>query len=92
MCYNCGCHIPQDDMGSPDNITEQTLAHLAKHWDKTLPETKEELYNLLQTNDPELKQDHHLKQMFEKAALAWGQSIKEAYKNTHNLLKSELKK
>ena len=40
MCYNCGCHNPQDDMGNPDNITEQTLTHLAEHWGKSLKEAK----------------------------------------------------
>jgi hypothetical protein len=23
MCYTCGCNRPYDNMGSPDNITEQ---------------------------------------------------------------------
>jgi len=25
MCYNCGCHMLQDDHGQPDNITEESI-------------------------------------------------------------------
>lgn len=25
MCWNCGCMMPDDDHGSPDNITTETL-------------------------------------------------------------------
>lgn len=87
MCYNCGCRNPQDDMGHPDNITEQTFAHLAKHRGKTLPETKSEVLKILesgQINDP------HILEMLEKASKAWGQSIEEAKRNTISLLKEEV--
>lgn len=90
MCYNCGCAIPEDDMGHPDNITESTLQHLSEHWGKNLVETKKELLSLLSTNDPRLQIDHHLKEMFEKAAKAWGQSMEDAKKNTAGLLKSQV--
>lgn len=30
MCLNCGCGIPNDDMGNPDNLTLKTLAKAAK--------------------------------------------------------------
>ena len=90
MCYNCGCHMPQDDMGSADNITDQTLSDLAKKWDKSLPETKETLLTLLET--PNSKLEPFMEEMFSKAAKAWGQSVEEAKKNTLNLLKTEVKK
>lgn len=90
MCYNCGCQNPQDNMGSADNITEQTLTHLSEHWGKSLKETKEMLFKLLETNDKKLAEDPHLKEMFDKAAQAWGQSVDEAKKNTYTLLKKEV--
>lgn len=90
MCYNCGCAIPEDDMGSVDNITESTLMHLSEHWGKNLTETKKELLNILLTNDPRAETDQHLKDMFEKASKAWGQSIEDAKKNTAALLKTQV--
>jgi hypothetical protein len=94
MCYNCGCHIPDDNMGSDDNITESTLKHLAGDWGKSDLETKKQLFEMLDRDlkegTNEVDKDHHLKEMFEKASNSWGQSIKEAKKNTHDLLKSQI--
>lgn len=90
MCFNCGCHNPHDDMGSPDNITTETLQHLAEHEGKSLPEMEQLLIGWLENNDPKLENDPHLKEMFEKAAKAWGQSVEEAKKNTYSLLKEEV--
>lgn len=92
MCYNCGCQNPQDNMGDANNITENTLNHLSGHWGKSLPNTKAQLLKLLQESDPKLEQDPHIKEMFEKASRAWGQSIDEAKKNTLALLKKEVLK
>lgn len=90
MCYNCGCQNPDDDMGHPDNITKSTLTHLSEHWGKSIKETKLELLKMLDKKDKLLEKEPHLKEMFEKAAKAWGQSVDEAKKNTHDLLKNEL--
>ncbi|MDP3879243.1 MAG: hypothetical protein Q8Q07_02915 [Dehalococcoidales bacterium] len=30
MCWNCGCMMPDDEHGSPDNITTETLRKAAK--------------------------------------------------------------
>ncbi|MEE9583361.1 MAG: hypothetical protein V3W01_01700 [Dehalococcoidales bacterium] len=30
MCWNCGCMMPDNDMGSPDNITTETLRRAAR--------------------------------------------------------------
>lgn len=79
-------------MGSPENITEKTLIHLSEHWGKSLKETKQMLLTLLETKDKKLEEDEHLKEMFEKAAKAWGQSIDEAKKNTYELLKQQVGK
>lgn len=90
MCFNCGCHNPHDDMGSKDNITLQTLEHLADHEGKSLKEMEQLLLGWLQSNDKRLEKDPHLKEMFTKAAKAWGQSVDEAKKNTLSLLRHEV--
>lgn len=94
MCYNCGCHIPDDNMGSDDNITNSTLKHLAEHWGKSEMDAKKRLFEMLDKDlsqgTSEVDSEPHLKEMFEKASNAWGQSIKEAKKNTHDLLKSQI--
>lgn len=79
-------------MGDPNNITESTLNHLSGHWGKSLPDTKAELLTLLQTNDIRLEQDPHIKEMFEKASVAWRQNTDEAKKNTMALLQKEVLK
>lgn len=89
MCYNCGCHNPHDDMGHPDNIIdEKQLKDLATHWDKSLADTKNELYKILSSDEP--IEDDFLNQIFDKAAKAWGQSVDEAKKNTYKELKNQL--
>jgi len=30
MCYNCGCEMPNNDMGKPQNITNRTFEEAAK--------------------------------------------------------------
>ena len=30
MCWNCGCMMPDNDMGNPDNITTAKLLKAAK--------------------------------------------------------------
>jgi hypothetical protein len=71
-------------MGSPDNITEETLKRLAQG--KDLNQFKKDLLSQLQANnlDPKLETE------FVKAAKAWGQSVEEAKKNTALLLKEQL--
>ncbi len=88
MCYNCGCHIPQDSMGSDDNITDATLNKLADHWGKSLQETKLALIELLKNN--QVEKDPYVSDLFIKAGKSWGQSEDEAKKNTLSLLNSTL--
>lgn len=90
MCYNCGCQNPEDNMGDVNNITEDTLKHLSEHWGKSLQDTKLTLLKLLETQDKQLDEDEHLKQMFDHAASAWGQSTDQAKSNTQALLKKQL--
>ncbi len=89
MCYNCGCQNPDDDMGHPDNITNSTLKHLSEHWGKSFDETRLIILKALESNDKILEEEH-LKEMFEKAARAWGQSIDEAKTNVMTLLQKEV--
>lgn len=93
MCYNCGCNLPNDDMGNKDNITNQTLTHLGEHWGKNLKETQQMVFETLQKelNGEKVDEDAHLKEMFETAARTWGQSVDEAKRNAFELLKIELK-
>jgi len=30
MCYNCGCGMPNNDMGNPKNITNDTFEEAAR--------------------------------------------------------------
>lgn len=53
MCYNCGCGMPDDDMGQKKlmqgggSLTEDDFRHMAKQWGMTLAETKKNVYELL---------------------------------------------
>lgn len=87
MCYNCGCQIPDDDMGSKDNITNKTLEDTAAKLGKSVHDLKHEVFEYIETKSNNNKD---FEDMFEKAANAWGQSIDEAKKNTHELLKSNM--
>lgn len=93
MCYNCGCGVPDDDMGNQDNITNNTLTHLGKHWGKNLEEVQKIVYDQLQREfaGEKINWDSHIIEMFEKASKAWGQSIEDAKRNTLELLKSQIK-
>ena len=80
--------MPEDPMGHEDNIVNNTFDHLAKEKGKTRQEVQMEVYHMLvdgKITDP------HVDEMFEKASHAWGQSRKEAEKNTRDLLKDVLK-
>lgn len=92
MCYNCGCHIPDDDMGHPDNITTDTFKSLGKKIGKKEPETRQLVFNYLESqyNDPESVKDSDMEEMFTKASKAWGQSIEQAKRQTFNMLRSEV--
>ena len=51
MCFNCGCDLPEDNMGKPDvkgaSLTELSFEDMAKQWDMSVEETKKNVYNLL---------------------------------------------
>ena len=53
MCYNCGCQMPDDDMGKGEvgqgggSITNETFNEVAKKWNMTPEETKRNTYEEL---------------------------------------------
>ena len=49
MCYNCGCGLPHDNMGHPENITEETFVKAAKAMGQSVAEAKAETYKLLKS-------------------------------------------
>jgi len=87
MCYNCGCQIPDDDMGHKDNITNKTLEDTAQQLGKSLHDLQHEVFDYIEKKESNNKE---FEDMFEKAAAAWGQSVDEAKKNTRELLKSDM--
>lgn len=43
MCYNCGCGMPDDNMGNPDNITEETIKKAASASNQSVDEAKKHM-------------------------------------------------
>jgi hypothetical protein len=48
MCYNCGCQMPDNDMGNPKNITNKTFEDAAKASDQSVEDAKKNALELLQ--------------------------------------------
>ncbi len=88
MCYNCGCDMPDDNMGNDDNITNHTFHHLAEKWGKTEEEAKKIV--LAAITDNRVDESEELSEMFTKAAAAENQTIDEAKKETEKLIKKTL--
>ena len=49
MCYNCGCEMPDNDMGNPKNITNKTFEEAAKAADQPVDEAKRNTLELLKS-------------------------------------------
>lgn len=47
MCYNCGCGMPNNDMGKPENITNETFAAAAKAMGQSQKEARKNAHELL---------------------------------------------
>lgn len=47
MCYNCGCMDSDDQMGSPDNITDEIFEKAAKASDQTVEEAMSNVFDML---------------------------------------------
>lgn len=89
MCYNCGCEIPDDDMGHPDNIINKTLDNVAQEMGMEPGSFRTKLTHDLeaQKEDPTMNLDPAVDEMFLKASNAWGQKIEDAKAQTLALLK-----
>ncbi len=89
MCYNCGCDIPDDDMGHPDNIINQTLDKIAGEMGLEPGSFRTKLTHELeaQIEDASMELDPAVDEMFLRSSNAWGQTVEEAKKNTLILLK-----
>jgi hypothetical protein len=48
MCYNCGCEMPNNDMGKPENITNKTFEEAAKAMDQDVKTAKSNARALLE--------------------------------------------
>lgn len=97
MCYNCGCGMPNDDMGqghalkdaNGKSITDETFKVLASQSgedrEKVMSET---LAGLKQNSDGKSPVSDEL---YKVAADSQGMSLEEAKEETLKLLKKELK-
>lgn len=47
MCYNCGCGLPDDDMGHPENITNKTFESAAKAEGQPFQDARKNTYELI---------------------------------------------
>ena len=54
MCYNCGCQIPEDDMGKGSlrkggySLVEQDIKDMSEEWGMSVKDTKKTMIELLQ--------------------------------------------
>jgi hypothetical protein len=47
MCYNCGCGMPNNDMGNPANITNKTFEDAAKTMKQSAEDARKNARQLL---------------------------------------------
>lgn len=78
-------------MGHPHNITTDTLKTLGKKFGKKEPEVRQWVFDYLeqQLKNPKAEKNSEIEEMFVKASKAWGQSVKDAKKQTYKLIASE---
>lgn len=48
MCYNCGCQMPNNDMGKAENITNKTFDAAAEAMGLSAEESKKNALELLE--------------------------------------------
>jgi hypothetical protein len=48
MCYNCGCGMPNNDMGKPQNITNKTIEEAAAAMGQNPKDAKKNARDLLE--------------------------------------------
>lgn len=53
MCYNCGCQLPDDEMGKGrlasggGSLVEEDFKHMAEKWGMNIEDVKKNIYQLL---------------------------------------------
>jgi hypothetical protein len=47
MCYNCGCEMPDNDMGKPTNITNKTFETAARGEGQSIEVARKNALDLL---------------------------------------------
>ena len=55
MCYNCGCQMPDNDMGNPKNITNKTFNEASRAAGQSAEEARKNTLELLQQTLSEKK-------------------------------------
>ncbi len=48
MCYNCGCQMPNNDMGKEENITNKTIETAAGATGQSVKEARQNALALLE--------------------------------------------
>jgi len=48
MCYNCGCGMPNNDMGKQQNITNRTIEEAARAMGQTVQQARQNARALLE--------------------------------------------
>jgi len=48
MCYNCGCGMPNNDMGKRENITNETFEAAANAMGQSAKDAKQNAHELLE--------------------------------------------
>lgn len=98
MCYNCGCGLPDDDMGvgtallDGKSITNETFRKLAEKWEMTEVQAKEFVYDLLAGKISDEQKEKFLSPIYDEAGMSQGMTTEEAKEETYKLLKQVLDK
>ena len=98
MCYNCGCGLPDDDMGqghaeldpNGKSITNETFTKLGEKWGMDRHSAQELVYNLLTGKAHDQEKQQYMDHLYEHAAQSQGMSQDDAKKEALKLLKQEL--
>ena len=48
MCYNCGCQMPNNDMGKSENITNETFEKASDAMGMSVKESRKNALDLLE--------------------------------------------
>jgi hypothetical protein len=100
MCYNCGCGMPDDDMGQGHilfdkdgkSITDHTMKKLSEDWKISEGEVKETIFELLTGAKKDEAKEHQMAHLYEEAAASQGMTVDQARDETKKLLTRVLKK